>query len=188
MGIIRNLQKMVKAHHIIAVLGLAVLAVALYQYSSRKSTTTDGMGGNRRSVGEQPAVWSGADAGVAQAANPAGQNEVFADVTGMSSPTMGLHPSCSNPSATNPGDLLPKDMNSEWSRLNPNSNNDLANVNLLKAGFHAGIDTIGSSLRNANLQLRSEPPNPTKNVSPWMNSTIEPDLMRVPLEIGCGSQ
>ena len=64
----------------------------------------------------------------------------------------------------------------------------LQNVNLLRAGYHAGIDTIGSTLRNSNLQLRSEPPNPTSKVSPWMNSTIEPDLMRVPLEIGCGSQ
>jgi hypothetical protein len=25
-------------------------------------------------------------------------------------------------------------------------------------------------------------------VSPWLNSTIEPDLMRVPLEVGCGPQ
>jgi hypothetical protein len=72
--------------------------------------------------------------------------------------------------------------------LNPNSSNDLANVNLLKSGYHIGIDTIGNTLRNANLQLRSEPPNPTTKVSPWLQSTIEPDLMRVPLEIGSGAQ
>ena len=40
-------------------------------------------------------------------------------------------------------------------------------------------------MRNANLQVRSEPPNPQTNVSPWMNTTIEPDLMRAPFEIGC---
>jgi hypothetical protein len=51
-----------------------------------------------------------------------------------------------------------------------------------------GIDTIGNTLRNANLQVRSEPPNPQLNVGPWNNTTIAPDLMRVPLEIGCGSQ
>jgi hypothetical protein len=61
-------------------------------------------------------------------------------------------------------------------------------VNLLKAGYNIGIDTVGSSLRNGNLQVRSEPPNPTTIVSPWMNTTIEPDLMRAPLEIGCGPQ
>jgi len=54
----------------------------------------------------------------------------------------------------------------------------------LKAGYHYGIDTIGSSLRNANLQIRSEPPNPQVYVGPWQNSTITPDFMRVPLEIG----
>ena len=62
------------------------------------------------------------------------------------------------------------------------------NVNFLKAGYHVGINTVGTSLRNANLQVRSEPPNPQNQVSPWLNSTISPDLMRVPLEIGCGPQ
>ena len=90
--------------------------------------------------------------------------------------------------AVDPSDLLPKDDNSQWGSLNPAGNGDLKNVNLLQSGYHQGIDTVGSSLRNANLQVRSEPPNPTTKVSPWMNATIEPDLMRVPLEIGCGSQ
>jgi hypothetical protein len=83
--------------------------------------------------------------------------------------------------------LLPKDINSQWAQLNPAGSADFKNVNLLKAGSLIGIDTIGSSLRNANLQERSEPPNPTTSVSPWLNSTIEPDLMRVPLEIGTRS-
>jgi hypothetical protein len=61
-------------------------------------------------------------------------------------------------------------------------------VNLMKAGSIIGINTVGSSLRNANLQVRSEPPNPQLNVGPWNNTTIAPDLMRVPLEIGCGGQ
>ena len=39
-------------------------------------------------------------------------------------------------------------------------------------------------MRNANLQVRSEPPNPTTKVSPWLETTIEPDTMRLPLEIG----
>jgi hypothetical protein len=39
-------------------------------------------------------------------------------------------------------------------------------------------------LRNPNLQLRSEPPNPQLKVSPWNQTTIESDLNRRPLEIG----
>ena len=60
----------------------------------------------------------------------------------------------------------------------------LQGVNLLDAGYHVGVNTIGQSLRNANRQVRSEPPNPQVNVSPWMNSTINPDLPRRPLEVG----
>ena len=97
-------------------------------------------------------------------------------------------PNNSEATCGNPGELLPVDQNNEWSQLNPVGTGDLNNVNLLKAGHHTGIDTVGSSLRNANLQIRSEYPNPTTNVSPWMNTTIESDTMRVPLELGSRNQ
>jgi hypothetical protein len=97
-------------------------------------------------------------------------------------------PSSSCGNNQNPSELLPKDVNQEWATLNPTGNGDLSQVNLLKAGYHIGIDTIGQSLRNANLQIRSEPPNPQLNVGPWNQSTITPDFMRVPLELGVGSQ
>ena len=58
------------------------------------------------------------------------------------------------------------------------------NVSLLKAGHHIGINTVGQSLRNANLQLRSEPPNPKMDVGPWNQTTIAGDPYRRPLEIG----
>jgi len=64
----------------------------------------------------------------------------------------------------------------------------LSNINLLKAGYHIGIDTVGQSLRNANLQIRSEPPNPQVNTGIWQQSTITPDFMRPPLEVGQGTQ
>jgi len=88
----------------------------------------------------------------------------------------------------NSSDLLPADNNSQWAQLNPAGTGELASINLLKAGFHIGIDTVGQSLRNANLQIRSEPPNPQMSVGPWNNSTITPDLMRTPLELGNGPQ
>ena len=95
---------------------------------------------------------------------------------------------CNMPQSQNPDELLPIDTNSEWAQLNPAGKGDLANINLLKAGYHIGIDTIGQTLRNANQQIRSEPPNPQVNVGPWNLSTIEPDFMRPPLEIGSGAQ
>lgn len=81
-------------------------------------------------------------------------------------------------------DLLPNDPNSKWSQINPSGSGDLRDQNYLTAGYHLGINTIGTSLRNANLQLRSEIPNPQLAVSPWMISTIEPDSFRPKLEIG----
>ena len=102
---------------------------------------------------------------------------------------MALPSSCSpNSSNQNPADLLPKDTNSQWAQLNPSGKGDLANINLLKAGYHIGIDTVGQTLRNANLQIRSEPPNPQISVGPWMQSTITPDTMRPSLELGQGGQ
>ena len=59
---------------------------------------------------------------------------------------------------------------------------DLQNINFLDATTRIGVDTVSSSLRNANYQIRSEPANPRDSVSPWMNSTIDPDLERKALE------
>ena len=83
-----------------------------------------------------------------------------------------------------PGDLLPQDANSTWAQTVPNGQGSLGDQNFLNAGFHVGINTVGQSLRNANLQLRSEPPNPQLKVSPWLQTTIEPYANRKAFEIG----
>lgn len=79
-------------------------------------------------------------------------------------------------------DLLPQDVNSQWAQVNPQGSGDLQGKNFLSAGALIGVNTIGQSLRNSNLQLRSEPACPQNLVSPWLQSTIEPDLQRRPLE------
>jgi len=85
-----------------------------------------------------------------------------------------------------PQQLLPQDTNSTWNQVNPSGEGSLKDRNFLQSGFHIGINTVGQTLRNANLQLRSEPPCPMVRVSPWMTSTIEPDVSRRPFEIaGC---
>ena len=82
-------------------------------------------------------------------------------------------------------DLLPKDAaDSKWARINPSGSGNVGDQNYLTAGYHVGINTVGQSLRNANLQLRSEIPNPQNAVGPWLISTIEPDLRQNTLEIG----
>ena len=86
-----------------------------------------------------------------------------------------------------PSDLLPKAdgqpmMGAELVNATNKALND-SSVTLMDAGFHSGINTVGSSLRNANLQLRSEFAIPKTNVGPWSQSTIEADEYRRPLDI-----
>ena len=83
-------------------------------------------------------------------------------------------------------ELLPSDANSQWAQVNPSGQGSLADQNFLTSGFHIGINTVGQTLRNANRQLRSEPLNPQVKVSPWQQTTIEPDINRRPLEISSG--
>jgi hypothetical protein len=82
-----------------------------------------------------------------------------------------------------PMELLPKDSNSTWAQQNPMGNGSLKGKNFLSAGALIGVNTVGQSLRNANLQLRAEPPVPQIPISVFNNSTIEPDLSRRPLDL-----
>lgn len=91
---------------------------------------------------------------------------------------------CPTTAHLRPEDLLPQDDSSSWARMYPTGTGSLAGKNHLQAGALIGIDTVGQTLRNANLQLRSEPANPRVMVSPWLNSTIESDTNRRPFELG----
>ena len=121
--------------------------------------------------------------GTIAASEPLGQNESQQAVTGL-----GRTPSsCYPQQKLKPEDLLPTDESKaiqEFNIAKPVGEGILQGVNMLDSTYHVGVNTVGHSLRNANRQLRSEPPNPQVNVSPWMNTTIGPDLPRRPLEVG----
>ena len=54
----------------------------------------------------------------------------------------------------------------------------LAGQNFLEPRAQIGFpETVGGALRNANQQIRSDPPNP-KDPFVWNNSTIVPDMMQ----------
>ena len=116
------------------------------------------------------------------------KKEGFADVSayegpagfGSAEPPAGCYPR----DQLTPSELLPKDMNSIWAEQNPMGPGSLKGKNFLSAGALIGVNTVGQSLRNANLQVRSEPPNPQVPVSIFLQSTISPDISHRPLEIG----
>ena len=106
------------------------------------------------------------------------------DVTGPSEFDSAQGPAgCYPRDQLTPSELLPKDPNSVWAQQNPMGQGSLKGKNFLSAGALIGVNTVGQSLRNANLQLRSEPPNPQVPVSVFYNSTIQPDTSHRDLEI-----
>ena len=114
---------------------------------------------------------------------PLGSNEDYEDVSGELKSRNQLPNDCYPKDVLSPEELLPKDVESVWAQSVPSGQGSLSDKYFLNAGFHVGVNTVGQSLRNANRQLRSEPPNPQVKVSPWLQSTIEPDTNRRPLEI-----
>jgi hypothetical protein len=53
--------------------------------------------------------------------------------------------------------------------------------NFLTASQWVGLNTQGSSLKNANYDLRADPIIPKADVGPWQNSSIDPNIYSKPL-------
>lgn len=145
------------------------------------------------SLGAMDASGEGAVAKTAAhvAPAPASKKEGFADYASFDGDSsLGAVPmagaakpaGCYARQTLSPAELLPADPNGVWAAANPQGSGDIQGKNFLSAGALIGVNTIGSSLRNANLQIRAEPPNPQVYAGPWLQSTIEPDLSRRPLE------
>ncbi len=156
--IISGIKKVATPQRILVLIIFVVLAWLLLSYSDSKGLMMDAMETGTPAASDAPAATANTDM-----------------PTGLQGRTI-----------TDPKDLLPADANSQWAALNPvNMNqNDILAADMLQAGYHAGLDTIGQSMKNANLQLRSDPPIPKQNVGPWNQSTYERDISRLPLEIG----
>ena len=204
MGFLKNIEKTLSANHKFLLIGLLVITLAIGLYSKKKGTepmTTrpkrkfplrlrgrEGMTNNntlptatvqkkRPPTGGSPSMAQSNNAapslpGPLPSSTPPGGDGNKAHGKGLLHGHEHVHDHGSHESTViDPKMLLPKDAG-------------VNNPNLLHAGHHAGINTVGTSLRNANLQLRSEPANPQFEVGPFNNTTIAPDTMRRPLEIG----
>lgn len=94
------------------------------------------------------------------------------------------HMDCFPKDQLNAKDLVPReDSFNAWNQSNPPVQGHLSNKNYLDSGHNFGLNSVGQSLKNPNLQLRSDPLIPQKDVGPWMQSTIEADTNRRPFEI-----
>ena len=78
---------------------------------------------------------------------------------------------------------LPQEVNDEWFDTDfTQAKNKVENGNLINTEkYVVGVDTVGQSLKNASWDIRGTIANPKFNVSPWNNSTYEPDYNLKPL-------
>lgn len=166
----RTMSKFLTGERLVILVVLILLAWGIYTYAGSKSFSFDGLATGSPNSPPSQAAAAGSVMPFPQS-KPPGASSGYAP----------------QPVAS-PADLLPNDQNSAWAALNPGSMNggSIVMPDLLTAGYHIGLDTIGQTLRNANLQERSDPVIPKSQVGPWNQSTIEPDLGRVPLEVGYG--
>lgn len=162
--LMQGLSKFFTKQRMFVIVIFLVLAIALSAYSSEKSVVID-----RMTDGTPYGAVKSEDYGL--------------DIEPLTTEAAPTNEYKKVPVA-NPSDLLPTDQNSQWAALNPvGTSNNAMLPDLLQAGYHIGLDTIGQTLRNPNYQLRSDPIIPVQQVGPWNQSTIEPDYGRVPLEI-----
>lgn len=161
----KGLSKFFTNDKIMLLLVLAILAFAIYSYGMQKDLIRDNMTeGNSQGPGGEP---------------------TDKDMDQMDAVEGPAPPVEEAPAAMATEQLLPK--NTEGFDTCNFATIDAQNIqapDLLEAGHHIGLDTIGQSLRNANQQLRSDPVISKVDVGPWHNSTIEADVTRVPLELG----
>lgn len=181
-----KILKNLSTNHVLGLLAVVVLGYVLYTYSLRKGSSKDSMKGSSDSTSStlppvptlsQQVPTGGAGVEPSVAFN---QMDNYATVNGVET-TNNYAGKGAAKAVMDPAELLPHDENSEWAKLNPVGKSELMNVSLLKAGWNHGINTVGQSMKNANLQLRPDPSIPQASVGPWNNSTIEPDINRRPL-------
>ena len=190
------------------VLGAVVAVLALYVVYHLDNTMFGLLG--RRSEGFNDASGQDIMAQLQQAANAAtggsmppttntntattapsatgSSNEGFADLASMEGPaafaSAEAPAGCYPRAQLTPVELLPADQDTIYAQQNPMGVGSLKGKNFLSAGALIGVNTVGQSLRNANLQLRSEPPNPQTPVSIFNQATIGPDISHRPLDVG----
>ena len=175
----QGLSKFFTKQRVILLLIFLILAFVLYNYSDTKSPRKDGYTGGASTMTSVPTQ-------VKQSQDPSSSGAFIQD-SGAAVPPQNTNMGGYVPKNTgNPNDLLPSSQSGQFSDFNMLNQGNIVMPDLLDAGYLIGLDTIGQSLRNPNYQERSDPIIPKVNVGPWNNSTIEPDLGRIPLEIGCG--
>lgn len=72
--------------------------------------------------------------------------------------------------------MLPQQIEDDWFDIGPlQDTKKIKGSNLINPKHHMGINTIATSSKNMSRDIRGDIVTPKVNISPWMNSSIEPD-------------
>jgi hypothetical protein len=173
---LNNLVKSENAKWIFVAIVVSIMIYSFMMYSNGKTSVLDNYTGYDESATKN--TGSNVNDNAPLIKTP---EDVSAAVKTQSSATAGDYKLADT---NDPGDLLPPDSNSQWAASNPSSNTTGQMPDLLNAVSRIGLDSIGQTMKNANLQIRSDPAIVKQNVGPWNNSTFEADNIRTPLELG----
>lgn len=88
--------------------------------------------------------------------------------------TCGSNQNCEPEDLYDVDKYLPQEVNDDWFEVIPEPIS-VKNRHLINITKPIGINTIGTSLRNASHDIRGTPASPKFVISPWLNSSIEPD-------------
>ena len=94
--------------------------------------------------------------------------------------TCGSNQNCDPEDLFNIEQYVPQEVNNDWFEVMPEPIS-VKNRHLINITKPIGVNTIGSSHKIANHDLRAQPVAPKFVVSPWNNSSVEPDLSLKPL-------
>lgn len=157
MATLQKLMKQMKSSHWLVVAVVVILLIGLYNYSSGKGMTRDGMG-----TGVVNAVMSAEQQMMGEVVGgpggPSGAAEKehgdFAPAAGIQTSQHGMSGADSAKMSLNAADLLPKDVNGAWAQVPPHGLNELSNVNMMASASLLGKVSVN---KNPSYDIRSEP-------------------------------
>jgi hypothetical protein len=94
--------------------------------------------------------------------------------------TCGSNQNCEPEDLFDVDKYLPQEVNDDWFEVQPEPIS-VKNRHLINITKPIGVNTIGTSLKNASWDIRGTPACPKYIVSPWSQSSIEPDYNLKPL-------
>jgi hypothetical protein len=94
--------------------------------------------------------------------------------------TCGSNQNCEPEDLFDVDKYLPQEVNDDWFEVQPEPIS-VKNRHLINITKPIGVNTIGTSLKNASYDIRAAPAAPKFVVSPWLQSSIEPDINLKPL-------